>query len=116
MATKASNTASRQVKKSEAIKKKEETAAAREKYRAEMVVWEAECVELQEKNIPKKEWPRKPWYPFGKKTYEQWKVEGKEKDINKGVVIEDEPLEVSWVASTSSGESDEETGNESELY
>ena len=114
--TKASNAASRQVKKSEAVKKKEETAATREKYRAEMVVWEAECAELQEKNIPKKEWPRKPWYPFGKKTYEQWKAEGKEKDIDKGVVIEDEPLEVSLVASASSGESDEETGNKSELY
>ena len=114
--TKASNAASRQVKKSEAVKKKEETAAAREKYRAEMVVWEAECTELQEKNIPKKEWPHKPWYPFGKKTYEQWKAEGKEKDIDEGVVIEDEPSEVSWVASASSGESNEETGNKSELY
>ena len=65
---------------------------------------------------PKKGWPHKPWYPFGKKTYEQWKVEGKEKDIDEGVVIEDKPSEVSWVASASSGDSNKETGNESEVY
>ena len=65
---------------------------------------------------PKKGCPCKPWYPFGKKTYEQWKVEGKEKDIDKGVVIEDKPSEVSWLASASSGDSSKETGNESGVY
>ena len=43
-------------------------------------------------------------------------MEGKEKDIDEGVVIEDKPLEVSWVASASSGDSNKEMGNESEVY
>lgn len=78
-----------------------------------MIVWELECAELQKEKIPKREWPCKPWYPFGRKTYKQWKAEGKAKGVNERVVYEDVPSEDSWVTSASDKNTAEEIGNES---
>ena len=72
------------------------------------VLYDAKCKKLKRQGVPKLQWPHAPWYPLGKKSYEEWSeewsVEGDEPEYDE-MSFDEGP---SWEASNSEEGSTEE--------
>ena len=74
-------------------------------WKAKQAVYDAKCKKLKRQGVPKSQWPCAPWYPFGKKTYEEWLAEGDELECE-DISFDKAP---SWEASNSEEGSAEES-------
>src|SRR5882757_9156846 len=72
-------------------------AAKRAEWKAKQVVYDAKCKKLKRQGVPKLQWPHASWYPFGKKSYEEWLAEGDRPEYDK-TSFDEVP---SWEASNS---------------
>jgi len=73
-------------------------------WKAKQVVYDAKCKKLKRQGVPKLQWPHASWYPFGKKSYEEWLAEGDRPEYDK-TSFDEGP---SWEASNSEEGSAEE--------
>ena len=101
----------RQVNKTTRKTKDELNAVKRAEWQAKRAAYDTKCEKLQRQGVPKSQWPRAPWYPFGKKSYEQWLAEGDEPEYDEKVSFDEGP---SWKASDSGEGSTEESECEDE--
>jgi hypothetical protein len=80
-------------------------AVKQAEWQVKRVAYNAECEKLRRQGVPKLQWPHPPWYPFGKKSYEQWLAEGNEPEYDDKSSFDEGP---SWEASNSEEGSAEE--------
>jgi hypothetical protein len=62
-------------------------AVKQAEWQAKRVAYNAKCEKLKRQGVPKSQWPCAPWYPFGKKSYEQWLAEGDEPEYDDKIII-----------------------------
>jgi hypothetical protein len=74
-------------------------------WQVKQVAYNAECEKLRRQGVPNSQWPCPPWYPFGKKSYEQWLAEGNEPEYDDKPSFDEGP---SWEVSNSEEGSAEE--------
>ena len=86
-------------------------AAKRAEWKAKRAVYDAKCEKLKRQGVPKSQWPRAPWYPFGKKTYEEWLAEGDELEYEDTTFDEAPSWEASNCEEGSAEESEFECGD-----
>jgi hypothetical protein len=101
----------RQANKTARKTKYNSNTVKRAEWQAKRVAYNAECEKLRRQGVPKSQWPRPPWYPFGKKSYEQWLAEGDEPEYDDKLSFDEGP---SWEASNSEEGSAEESEFEDE--
>ena len=111
VAAKVHRAETRQANKTARMTKDNLNAVKRVEWKAKRVAYNAKCEKLRRQGVPKSQWPRAPWYPFGKKTYEQWLAEGDEPEYDDKTLLDEAP---SWEASDGEEGSAEESEYEDE--